>query len=126
MKILLPLIFIYNICTAQVQDVFDVIKQRADVTLHINDTLAWIAKDNARHLIIAYDEDAPEQLQDVVDNFNDSWFNDIDVFLGNDLKEVLSYMQTCTDGFFLAHKGKVVIDVSETYSITVVTIYCIP
>lgn len=126
MKLIIPLLFICNLAMSQAQDVHTLIQTRANVYLYRSDSIDQIVKDNARHLIVAYSNDAPEDLQMALDNINDSWFNDVDVFVGDDLDMVMEYIGKCDTAFFLEHKGRVVIDVTETQKLCMVTVYTIP
>lgn len=125
MKILIPLLFICNLCWAQA-DVFDVVKTRSKATLYSNDTIAAAAKRNALAIMSSYQEDDHNLLQAVVDGLNNSWFSDLDVFLGYDMPTLLKSISEVKDAFFLEHKGRILIDVSETNELCLVTIYTIP
>ena len=110
---------------SKAQSLNEAVRLRADVTIISDATLELQAKENARHLIIAYSEDDPYDLQNVIDNLEGGWFVDMDVFLGSDLDSVIESIMDTPHAAFMEHKGKVLIDVSETYDICMVTIYCL-
>jgi hypothetical protein len=122
MKLTVVLFMLCSLCHAQVNRVFEVIHKKSDVTLTSDNTPK--ARSNALEIITAYTSGA--DLKALIDGFENEWFDDVDVFLGDDLKSVLSAIESCSNGFYLQHKGKVAIDVSETEEICLVTIYTIP
>lgn len=124
-KMIIPMLFCFS-TQAQVTDVLNVIQSRSSVTLASDEALEFHAKENARHIIIAYNEDDPSDLQNVIDNIPNDWFIDMDVFLGEDLDVVIEHIKATPHAAFIEHAGKVVIDVSQTYDICLVTVYCIP
>lgn len=110
---------------AQAQDIITAIQQKAPVELCTDKDFIFYAKENARHIVVAYNNN-PEDVQEVVDAIDDSWFNDMDLFISEDMASALEYIQDCDNAYFLTHSGKVLIDVTETYNLCVVTIYTIP
>lgn len=124
MKLLIPILFICNMAYSQA-DVFEVIKSKANVSLYANDSLAGVAKKNALAIMASYQEDDHGLLQTVVDGIDNSWFSDLDVFLGDDLQSTLKAIQSVKDAYFIEHEGRVLIDVSETNELCLITIYTI-
>ena len=122
MKLTIILLFLCSLCHAQAHRVFEVIQKKSDVTLSSDN--ASQARSNALAIITAYTSGA--DLKVLIDGFENEWFDDIDVFLGDDIESVLSAIESCSNGFYLQHKGKILIDVSETEELCLVTIYTIP
>lgn len=126
MKICSVIILLVVSLCAKAQDIAEVVRLRAaGITIVSNDSLEYIAKDNARHVLIAFNEDDPKDLQNVIDNFDSGWFVDLDVFIGDDVDSVFEFIQSTPHAAFLEHKGNVLIDVSETHDLCLVTIYCL-
>lgn len=124
MKICSVIILLVVSLCAKAQDIAEVVRLKAPgITIVSNDSLEYIAKDNARHVLIAFNEDDPKDLQNVIDNFDSGWFIDLDVFIGDDVDSVIEFIQSTPHAAFLEHKGKVLIDVSETHDLCLVTIY---
>lgn len=113
--------------TAKAQSLEDVVRLRNNsVVIASDDSLEWIAKENARHIIIAFNEDNPDDLQNVIDNIESGWFVDMDVFLGDDLDSVIAHIKDTAHTAFDVHPGKILVNVSETYDLCLVTVYCLP
>lgn len=122
MRLVIPLLFLCF--TAQAQDIFTTVQQRASVALCDDKDLIGQAKENATVILSAYRSQG--DLQKVVDGFDDRWFNDLDLFISPSIENALEFIEECDNAYFLTHTGKVLIDVTETSDLCVVTIYTMP
>ena len=126
MKLLIPFLFIIGFAQAQTNDILLTIQRQSKVKLVQSYDLQYQAKANASEIMTSYDISL-EEVNITLDKINEQkWFYGIDVFIGNDLQEVMENIERDNKAYYIKYpNSKVIIDVSHDYEAEycLVTIY---